>query len=447
VDELLQRRSILVKKGSLLKGSVIYWMSRDQRVEHNWALIYALQLAQAESTSVAVVFCLAPQFLNAGIRQYSFMLNGLRKFQKNLCERNIPFFLLEGNPADVIPHFCQIHAVAHIITDFDPLRIKRKWVGEVAEKVNASLTIVDAHNIVPALVVSDKAEYGAYTIRPKIKKWLPLFLNDYPEWEFKARQHFAFEDYDWNNLIGRYSLSNVSAMGLDMSGEDEAHAVLDNFIRNKLDSYAELRNNPVMDATSGLSAYLHFGQISAQEIVQKVLKAGCDKESTDAFLEELIVRRELSDNFCYYNLNYDSFSGFPAWAKSTLNDTRSDEREFIYSEDEFERACTHDNLWNAAQHELIKTGKIHGYMRMYWAKKVLEWTPSPEEALRIAILLNDKYALDGRDPNGYVGCAWAIGGVHDRAWNKHPVFGSIRYMNDSGCKRKFNVKEYINKFS
>ena len=195
-----------------------------------------------------------------------------------------------------------------------------------------------------------------------------------------------------------------------------------------------------------MSPYLHFGQISAQRVALDVKAFQGNKESEAAFLEELIIRRELSDNFCLYNSNYDSFEGFPNWAKETLNKHRKDKRDFIYTKEEFELAATHEYLWNAAQTELVITGKMHGYMRMYWAKKILEWTKSPEEALSIAVYLNDKYELDGRDPNGYVGCAWSIGGVHDRAWTERNVIGKIRYMNLNGAKRKFDVEEYVMKF-
>ena len=195
---------------------------------------------------------------------------------------------------------------------------------------------------------------------------------------------------------------------------------------------------------SNLSPYLHFGQISAQRVALIVNGLG-NHPSAESFLEELIVRRELSDNFCYYNSDYDSFKGFPEWAKKTLNDHKKDEREFVYTLKKFEEAKTHEDLWNAAQMQLVNTGKLHGYMRMYWAKKILEWSKSPEEALKIAIYLNDKYELDGRDPNGYTGCAWAIGGVHDRAWAERPVYGKIRYMNRNGAKRKFDIEKYISK--
>ena len=225
-------------------------------------------------------------------------------------------------------------------------------------------------------------------------------------------------------------------------GEKAAQKTLKHFIENKFDKYPELRNDPNANVVSNLSPYLHFGQISAQRVALTVNEL-INPAQAESFLEELIVRRELSDNFCYYNSNYDSFNGFPEWAKKTLNDHRKDEREFTYSLKKFEKAKTHEDLWNAAQNELVSTGKLHGYMRMYWAKKILEWSKSPEEALKIAIHLNDKYEIDGRDPNGYTGCAWAIGGVHDRAWGERPVYGKIRYMNRNGAKRKFDIEKYI----
>ena len=218
------------------------------------------------------------------------------------------------------------------------------------------------------------------------------------------------------------------------------------FLQNRLPTYDEQRNDPTLDGQSNLSPYLHFGQLSAQRVALETSKASANKKAKEAFLEELIVRRELSDNFCFYNENYDNFKGFPDWAKKTHEIHRKDRREYLYSREEFEQATTHDDLWNAAQIEMIERGKMHGYMRMYWAKKIFEWTASPEEALDIAIYLNDKYELDGRDPNGYTGIAWSIGGVHDRAWFERPVFGKIRYMNYNGCKSKFNVRAYIDKY-
>jgi len=210
-----------------------------------------------------------------------------------------------------------------------------------------------------------------------------------------------------------------------------------------LSHYDAQRNDPSLDGQSHLSPYLHFGQLSAQRVALEIQRTSADKKNRDAFLEELIIRRELAENFCFYNEDYDNMKGFPQWARKSLHAHRKDKREYIYALDDFENARTHDALWNAAQVEMVKRGKMHGYMRMYWAKKIFQWTKSPEQAMEIAIELNDRYSLDGRDPNGYSGIAWSIGGVHDRAWSERPVFGKIRYMSYYGLKSKFDIKKYI----
>ncbi len=183
--------------------------------------------------------------------------------------------------------------------------------------------------------------------------------------------------------------------------------------------------------------------LAPQRVALAVQYAHAPREAKDTYLEELIIRRELSDNYCLYNPHYDTVEGFPAWAKTTLNAHRNDPREFVYSYEEFDHGETHDALWNAAQLQMVRTGKMHSYMRMYWAKKILEWSKTPEDALATAIALNDRYELDGRDPNGYVGVAWSIGGVHDRPWFNRPIFGAVRYMNANGCAKKFDVNRYI----
>jgi deoxyribodipyrimidine photo-lyase len=230
-------------------------------------------------------------------------------------------------------------------------------------------------------------------------------------------------------------------------GQKAARKMLRHFIKQKLNAYEAQRNDPNLDALSILSPFLHFGQISAQRVALEVQKADIPEDDKAAFLEESIVRRELADNYCYYNEKYDNFRGFPDWARKSLDEHRKDKREYKYTLMQFEGGLTHDGLWNAAQMEMVKTGKMHGYMRMYWAKKILEWTKTPEEAQKIAIILNDKYELDGRDPNGYTGIAWSIGGVHDRAWFTRPVFGKVRYMSSGGARSKFDVDAYIDKVS
>ena len=216
-----------------------------------------------------------------------------------------------------------------------------------------------------------------------------------------------------------------------------------NFLNHKLKDYLKVRNNPCLDGQSGLSPYLHFGQLSPQRLAFMISSSELPADTKETFLEELVVRRELSDNFCYYEPAYDRFEGFPDWARKSLDLHRNDKREHLYSLVELEDGKSHDTLWNACQQDLIQSGKLHGYLRMYWAKKILEWTVDPETALEYAIILNDRYSLDGRDPNGYTGIAWSIGGVHDRAWAERSVFGKVRYMNEAGCRRKFDVDGYI----
>lgn len=428
-------------------GPTVYWMSRDQRIRDNWALLKAQQLALDKQVPLVVVFCLASGFLGATGRHYSFMIKGLEELEESLRLLNIPLQVLIGSPDEVLPQYVKRINCSSVVCEFDPLRIKRIWKKSIASKLNVPLIEVDAHNIVPCRFVSQKVEFGAYTLRPKINRLLPQFLIEIPRVEYHPYTFDAASPINWQAI--RDSLTvDVSVKEIDwlIPGEKAAGLHLKNFITGKLESYNATRNIPTEDGQSNLSPYLHFGHISAQRIALDVLSADLPDSSKTSFLEELIVRRELSDNFCFYNPNYDTFEGFPAWAQKTLNEHRNDKRDYIYSSREFENATTHDVLWNTCQKEMAATGKMHGYMRMYWAKKILEWTHSPEDALAIAIYLNDKYELDGRDPNGYTGIAWSIGGVHDRAWFERAVYGKVRYMNANGCASKFDVKKYCSRF-
>lgn len=442
-----EKRVRLLQKGEIVKGTVFYWMSRDQRVYDNWALLFAQQIAKERNENFAVVFNLVPNFLEATIRQFDFVLKGMRETEEKLLSLNIPFYLLLGNPAENIPEFLKEKNGSILISEFDPLKIKRIWKRDVAKKIKIPFYEVDAHNVVPSLYVSQKEEFAAYTIRPKIHKLLNEFLEEFPKITGnKKLNDSSYKKSDWDKARKSLQINfNIKEVDWIKPGEEAAHDLLQDFLNNKLVRYDEDRNNPTLNGQSNISPYLHFGQISAQRVALETKKLG-ESKSADAFLEELIIRKELADNFCYFNSNYDNFNGFKDWAKNTLNAHRKDKREFIYSLEEFENAITHEELWNAAQKELIITGKMHGYMRMYWAKKILEWSETPEEAMKTAVYLNDKYELDGRDPNGYTGCAWSIGGVHDRAWFERNIFGKIRYMNYNGAKKKFDTDFYINKF-
>jgi deoxyribodipyrimidine photo-lyase len=426
------------------QGPVIYWMQRDQRVEDNWALLYAQQIAEENQQPLIAVFCLVNNFLDAGLRHYQFMLDGLIETHKKLESINIRFQLLLGNPTDQIPKFLTEVKAGAIVSDFSPLKIAREWKRDVIKKVEIPFFTVDAHNIIPCWITSDKEEFAAYTIRPKVHRLLPDYLEEFPKLKPQSSELFESSEIDWEKIMSELKLDeSVRAVDWIKPGESEARITLEIFLTKKIKVYDTDRNDPTKDAVSNLSPYLHFGHISAQRIALEVHEIEGVDESKKSFLEELIVRRELTDNFCFYNKNYDNFDGLRDWAKNTLNQHRSDKREYIYTQSEFENASTHEELWNAAQLQLVKSGKMAGYMRMYWAKKILEWSKSPEQAMEIAIYLNDKYSLDGRDPNGYVGVAWSIGGIHDRAWTERPVYGKIRYMNYNGAKRKFDVKKYI----
>jgi deoxyribodipyrimidine photo-lyase len=401
-------------------------------------------LAIRQKVPLAVVFCLVPQFLDATMRQYGFMLKGLQEVEESLEKKNIHFFLLTGTPEDEITKFIGQNKAGALVKDFDPLRMKQQWTEKVVQRIKIPLYEVDAHNIIPCWAASAKQEFAAYTIRPKIRRAFPEFLEEFPKlkkhpvsWQGKITKT------DWSGIQKTLNVESIPEVDWIKPGEKQAVRMLKIFLEKKLPSYAITRNDPAVDGQSNLSPYLHFGQLSARRVALDVENAADDKASRDAFLEELIVRRELADNFCFYNNNYDNFRGFPAWAQKTLNEHRRDRRIFLYTSEQFELAQTHDELWNAAQMEMVKRGKMHGYMRMYWAKKILEWTESPEKAMEIAVYLNDRYELDGRDPNGYAGIAWSIGGVHDRAWNERPIFGKIRYMSYNGCRSKFDVKKYI----
>lgn len=440
-----QRMRILKSIPSNVNGPIVYWMSRDQRAQDNWALLYAQQLAIERRQQLAVVFCLVPTFLEASIRQYGFMLRGLAETFHTLANKNISCYLLQGQPHEILPPWLAEHNASLLVTDFDPLKIKTSWKDKILSTISIPCHEVDAHNIVPCWIASPKLEYAAYTLRPKIKKLLPLFLEEIPqiiEHPYSGFSSDSFPDLDelFSSLQINHDIKEINWL---IPGSQAGHHLLQTFIKDKLPYYDALRNDPSKDMQSNLSPYLHFGQLSPGRIALSILRETTITPAAEAFLEELIIRRELADNFCFYNPCYDNMEAFHPWAHKTLTQHFDDEREYCYSLYDFEHARTHDELWNAAQRQMINTGKMHGYVRMYWAKKILEWSKTPGEAMKIAIYLNDKYELDGRDPNGYAGIAWSIGGVHDRPWGERKIFGKIRYMNYNGMKRKFDIKSYI----
>jgi deoxyribodipyrimidine photo-lyase len=447
---MVDQRRVQIKNEYLAgSGPVLYVMAREQRVQDNWALLYAQEQAVERNVPLLVLFALGPMFASGTARHNAWMVASLKEVQSNLQKHNIPFYIEIGEWKKVIPGFVNQHKVGEIVFDFNPLQPVRGWRDVVTSEVTCRVSEVDARNVVPVWQASDKLEYAAYTIRPKINKQLREYLTPVPELEKQSKSQaktLLDTPINWSKVESYRSFAIEAPIPDTFTpGEAAGQEMLEDFITNRLPGYNTNRNDPNEEGVSHLSPYLRWGNISAQRIALAVKQSDAPAEDKDAFLEELIVRRELSDNFVYYNPEYDKVAGAHAWAQKTISEHVADKREYVYSLEQFERAETHDDLWNAAQLQMVQTGKMHGYLRMYWAKKILEWTSDAQEAIDVALTLNDRYELDGRDSNGVCGVMWSICGVHDRAWTERDVFGKIRYMNYNGCKRKFDVKAYVTK--
>ncbi|XP_040026520.2 CPD photolyase isoform X2 [Gasterosteus aculeatus] len=439
---------------SMKQGSegVLYWMLRDHRVQDNWAMVHAQQLALREKLPLHVCVCLlVPQSELSTLRHYSFMLKGLEEVAKECKALDIQFHLLHGSAGEVLPGFVAEHSLGAVVTDFSPLREPLQWLEEVKATLPSEIPLiqVDAHNIVPCWVTSPKLEYAARTIRGKITKLLPEFLTEFPLVEKHSyAATTTAKPVDWDKTLASLQVDRaVGDTEWAQPGTKGGLAMLESFIDVRLKLFDTKRNDPNAAALSQLSPWIRFGHLSAQRVATQVQSSGKSAgHSVASFIEELVVRRELTDNFCFYNKKYDSIQGAYEWAQKTLKDHAKDERPHHYARERLEKAETHDNLWNGAQYQMVTEGKMHGFLRMYWAKKILEWTSSPEEALSIALYLNDRYSLDGQDPNGFVGCMWSICGIHDQGWKEREVFGKIRYMNYKGCLRKFDVAAFERKY-
>lgn len=427
---------------------VLYWMQQAQRTEFNHALEHAVR--QANDIRQPLIVCLAlTSFPEANLRHYKFMLEGLREVQARLEKRNIPFCIRRGEPDDAVAELARKASL--LVTDVGYTRIQKQWRRDVAEHVSCRMEAVETDVIVPVQEVSDHEEFGARTIRPKIHRSLPQYLEPLPETAvrhpFRGKPPASVSLEDMDAVCKEMKLDgSVRPSSRFTGGSSAAQKHLSDFITRYFSEYHENSSDPSLDACSHMSPYLHFGQMSPLDIALQISKSGAPRAAKDAYLEQLIVRRELSMNFCWYNPEYDRFASLPAWALKTLGEHAKDKREFVYTREQWEAAATHDPYWNAAQMEMVKTGFMHNYMRMYWGKKILEWSRTHEEAYETALYLNNKYELDGRDPNGFAGVSWCFG-RHDRAWTERPVFGKIRCMNANGLKRKFDIQAYVERWS
>jgi len=424
---------------------VLYWMQAAQRAEYNHALEHAIAIANKQNLPLVTVFGITDNYPDANLRHYHFMLEGLKDTNAKLKKRGIKLVVKHQSPELAATELAA--NATQVITDAGHTHIQKKWRQYAAKHIDCRLEQVETNLIVPITEASNKENFSAGTLRPRINRQLDKYLVKPKHLKLKnTNLDMQFESVDIEDAEKVLSKLNIDKTVKPVKqfkpGTTQAKKTLKDFMKNKLDDYDKNRNNPCLDATSNMSPYLHFGQISPLYIALKILET--DSPSKDAFLEQLIIRRELAYNFVYYNQNYDKIDSLPPWAQTTLNFHKKDKREYVYSLEEFENAKTHDPYWNAAQQEMTITGKMHGYMRMYWGKKILEWTKNPKTGFDIALHLNNKYELDGRDPNGFAGIAWCFG-KHDRAWAQHNVFGKVRYMNANGLNRKFNMDAYVEK--
>lgn len=416
---------------------VVYWMQASQRAQCNHAFEYAVRQANELDLPLVVCFGLTDGYPEANARHYAFMLEGLTETRAAVEQRGAAFLVRRGDPAEFAIDVARDAAL--LVADRGYLRHQREWRRRVSDEAGCAVIQVEADAVVPVEVASPNAEYAAATLRPKLHRKLAEFLIPLAETPLRRRSPPAADTWPQLSELSVEAVPPVTHFR--RGGALRARRLLDQFIEQCLVDYAERRNDPGGTCYSDLSPYIHFGQISALEIALRVLEAPTGP-GADAFLEQLIVRRELSINYVYYTEGYDAYGSVPTWARQTLAAHARDGRKHAYGPDELEAVQTHDPYWNAAMREMVITGRMHPYMRMYWAKKILEWSSSPEAAFETVLTLNNRYFLDGRDPNSFAGVAWCFG-THDRPWPERPVFGTVRSMALTGLERKFDMAGYV----
>ncbi len=424
---------------------VVYWMQRAQRAIDNSALNVAVDAANAIGKPLVVFFAPVPFYPHANLRHYAFLKQAIPEIASELARKNIGF-VLRRFPDHSLLRFCEEVRPVLVVGDENPMREPEASRKKAAKKLKSPLWTVDADVIVPSKLL-EKAQYAAHTIRPRLLAQLENFLvaprNPAAHVRWAKPESVLALNFDCEITEGWPLDSSVPPIASWRGGTREAFRLLRDFIAHGLRGYGTKRSRPEIDHTSRLSPYLHFGHISPVTVALAVQKSDMTEPDKEAFLNQILTWRELAINFVRFNPNYDNFECAEPWAHRTLAKHARDPRPVLYNEQQLEHAETHDSLWNATQMQMVSTGWMHNYMRMYWAKKILEWSPSAAEAYRIAVNLNDKYELDGRDPNGYAGIAWSIVGKFDRPWFERPIFGQIRYMSAASTGKKFDSKKYI----
>jgi deoxyribodipyrimidine photo-lyase len=426
---------------------VLYWMQQSQRARFNHALEYAVAAANQRRQPLLVGFGLMDDYPGANLRHYRFLLEGLRETQGALRDQGIRMTVARGRPDSVALELAREASL--VVCDRGYLRQQKLWRQRVADAFDGEVVQVESDAVVPVAVASPKAETAARTLRPRIHRHLDEYLVHLRSSPVARDSLGLSPDVDGVDLDDLDA--PLSPMKLDQSvppvacfrgGARAAEAQLRAFLRRRLDGYAEQRGQPELEHVSHLSPYLHLGQISPLQVALRVRDAEAPATDREALLEELIVRRELAFNFVHYTGGYDEYDALPAWARATLEEHRDDPRPHLYSRGQLEAAETHDPYWNAAMREMKHTGYMHNHMRMYWGKKILEWSRSPELAYRVALELNNRYFLDGRDPASYANVGW-IFGLHDRPWPGRAVYGTVRSMSAAGLERKADMAAYV----
>ena len=462
---------------------VLYWMQINRRFQYNFALEYAVGWANKLDKPLLILEAFSCDYPWATDRTHTFMMQGMKEHLETIDRRSfnyLPFVEKESGQYEQLLMSLSTHA-SLLVTDEYPVFIMKERNATLPDQVHIPYYSVDSNGLIP-LGLTEKDPYSAYLFRKTMQKYfVEAYTNppkENPLEELNNRSHIELPDSIFEGLPdGEEALyditETISGISIDHSvkpiewhgGRNAALQKMHYFMENGLMQYGELRNDPDENKTSKMSAWLHFGKISEYEVVREVLShqpQGWDLDritynngsrngffnghsSIDAYLDELITWREVGFHFAHHRDDYDQFESLPDWALETLNEHKSDPREWTYSYDELAESRTHDEIWNAAQTQLRKEGIIHNYLRMLWGKKVLEWTPDPETALQYLIDLNNTYAIDGRDPNSYSGIFWCFGRF-DRAWQERPVFGKIRYMTSDSTRKKVQMKQYLSRY-
>jgi deoxyribodipyrimidine photo-lyase len=453
MKQISERVQLLNNKSANNDGKyVLYWMQMFKRAEFNHALNFAIQAANERRLPLVVYEGLKYYYPWASDRIHTFILEGVAEKRAAFEKRGIKYIFYlqkdENSPRDTVARIARDAAL--IVTDDFPCFIIPAHNAAIVRRAEIPVYAVDSNGVVP-LSRFEKEEYAAYTIRPKIKKMLGDYLKPFAEEKIIVRAGDLNVDCPDTQVTEKNIAALVAECAIDHAvkpsfvyhgGAENGRKRLKKFLKEILEDYDQARNKPEKDGSSRLSSYLHFGFLSSLEIALAVRDADAPKESKDAYLEEIIVRRELSYNFTRFNADYDSLKSLPEWVHKTMREHIDDARAPVYSLEQLEAGETYDELRNAAQREMVETGEIHNYVRMLWGKNVIGWTRSYEEAFEMLVHLNNKYCLDGRNPNSYAGILWCFG-KHDRPWMKRPVFGTMRYMTSASTGRKFDSKKYI----